>query len=259
MDFAGPMEDIYYLIIVDNYTKWPEVLRCKRLTTEVSITFLHELFARLGVVDCLVSDNGTQFTSSDFKEFCDTFQIKHITTPPYHPRSNGLTERFVDTLKRVLKKVSGTPTEKAWQQFLQVYRISSNPNTLDATSPAETMFARKILRASSLGEDNCLVSYETFDRETANRERLVLLLYYFLSSSNTISFTYHPLFELFFHRSYLKATIECVRKSLERKEIETEQKKVRKLEKERRVEEEEEEEEERERERVGEVERELEG
>ena len=144
VDFAGPIEDIYYLIVVDSYTKWPEVLRCKRPTTGVAITFLHELFARFGVVDCLVSDNGTQFTSSDFKEFCDTFQMKHITTPPYHTRSNGLVERFVDTLKRALKKASGTPSEKALQQFLQVYRITPNPNTPDAISPAETMFARKI-------------------------------------------------------------------------------------------------------------------
>ena len=112
VDFAGLMEDIYHLIVVDSYTKWPEVLRCKRPTTGVAITFLDELFARFGVMNCLVSDNRTQFTSSDCKEFCDTFQIKHITTPPYHPRSNGLEERFVDTLKRALKKASGTPSEK---------------------------------------------------------------------------------------------------------------------------------------------------
>ena len=143
-DFAGPMEDIYYLIVIDSYTKWPEVLRCKRPTTGVAITFLHELFAQFGVVECLGSDNWSQFTSADFKGFCDTFQIKHISTPPFHPRSNGLAERFVDTLKRALKKVSGTPSKKALQQFLQVYRITPNPNTPVTTLPAETMFARKI-------------------------------------------------------------------------------------------------------------------
>ena len=46
------------------------------------------------------------------------------------------------------------------------------------------------------------------DRQTASRERLVLLLYGFPFSANTITFTYHPLFELFFHRSYLKTTTE---------------------------------------------------
>ena len=109
-----------------------------------TIGFLHEVFARFGVVDCVVSDNGTQFTSVEFKEFCEIFQIKHITTPQYHPRSNGQDERFVDTLQRALQKASGTPTDKALQQFLQVYRITPNPNTPLAVSPTETMFARKI-------------------------------------------------------------------------------------------------------------------
>ena len=51
IDFAGPLEDHYYLIVVDRYSKWPEVLRCKRPTTAVTIGFLHELFARFGVPD----------------------------------------------------------------------------------------------------------------------------------------------------------------------------------------------------------------
>ena len=144
VDFAGPLEDFYYLIVVDSYFKWPEVLRCRRPTTGTTIGFIHEQFARFGVVDCVVSDNGSQFTSVEFKEFFEIFQIKHITTPQYHLRSNGQGERFVDTLKRALKKASGTPTNKALQQFLQVYRITSNPNTPLAVSPAETMFARKI-------------------------------------------------------------------------------------------------------------------
>ena len=129
---------------MDSYSKWREVLRCRRPTTGTTIGFLHELFARFGVVDCAVSNNGSQFTSVEFKEFCEIFQIKHITTPQYHPRSNGQAERLVDTLKQTLKKASGTPTDKALQQFLEVYRVTPNPNTLMAVSPAETMFARKI-------------------------------------------------------------------------------------------------------------------
>ena len=138
------LEDFYYLIVVDSYSKWPEVLRCRRRTTGTTIGFLHELFARFGLVDCVVRDNGSQFTSVEFNEFCEIFQIKHITTPQYHPRSNGQAECFVDMFKRALKKASGTPTDKAQQQFLQVYRISPNPNTPLAVSPAETMFDRKI-------------------------------------------------------------------------------------------------------------------
>ena len=120
-DFAGPLDGIYNLIVVDNVSKWPEVLRCRNPTPEVSINFFRELFARFGVVDCPVSNNETQIISGDFKDFWVIFKINHITIVPYHPRSNGQAERFVDTLKTALKKARGTPPGKTLQQFLQVY------------------------------------------------------------------------------------------------------------------------------------------
>ena len=113
VDFAGPVDNMYYLIVVDSHSKCPEVLQGKRPTTNCTIKFLHELFARFGVVDGVVTDNATQFTSSEFRDFCKTYQGDHITTPQYHPRSNGQAERFVDTLKRALKKALGTPTDRA--------------------------------------------------------------------------------------------------------------------------------------------------
>ena len=144
VDFAGPLDGFYYLIVVDSFTKWPEIMKCRKPTTDNTVNFLHELFARFGVPDCIVSDNGTQFTSNSFKEFCDTFMVEHITIAPYHPRSNGQAERFVDTFERALRKAKGTPTDKAIQEFLQVYRVTPNPNTSSALTPAEAMFARKV-------------------------------------------------------------------------------------------------------------------
>ena len=89
VDFAGSVDNIYYLNVVDSHSKWPVVLQCKRPTTNCTIEFLHELFARFGVVDCVVTDNVAQFTSSEFRDFCKTHQENHITTLQYHPRLNG--------------------------------------------------------------------------------------------------------------------------------------------------------------------------
>ena len=50
-DFAGPVDNMYYLIVVDCHSKWPEVLQCKRPTTNCTIGFLHELLVRFGMVD----------------------------------------------------------------------------------------------------------------------------------------------------------------------------------------------------------------
>ena len=98
---------------------------------ELVSSFSHELFAWFGVLHCIVTDNGSQFMPID-------------TIARYHPRSNGQAERFVDTLKRALKKPRDTPTDKSIQQFLQVYRVTPYNNAPSAMTPAEVMFVRKI-------------------------------------------------------------------------------------------------------------------
>ena len=144
LHFAGPLEGYYYLIVVDSFSMWPEIRRCKNPMSEIVIKFPYKLFARFGIFYSIVTDNGSQFTSKDFKDFCEIYQIKHITTAPFYPRSNGQAKRFVDTFKRALKKASVIPTEKSLQQFLQFYRITPNMKTLASQSPAEGMFARRI-------------------------------------------------------------------------------------------------------------------
>ena len=113
-------------MIVDSYSKWPEVFKYKHPTATNTIRLLNQVFCRLGVPNTIVSDNETMFTGSEFK-VCDSLAIEHITTPTYNPRSNGQAERFVDTFKRALKKAKGLDTEeKNIQTFLMVYRITPN-------------------------------------------------------------------------------------------------------------------------------------
>nr|XP_049462823.1 uncharacterized protein K02A2.6-like [Anopheles coluzzii] len=144
VDFAGPIDGHHYFVIVDAYSKWPEIFRTRSITTTTTLDLLRETFSRYGNPDTLVSDNGTQFTSGQFQQFCSENGINHIRTAPYHPQSNGQAERFVDSLKRGLKKLGKgeSPTLQHLQTFLSVYRSTPNRNTPKGTSPAEAFFKK---------------------------------------------------------------------------------------------------------------------
>ncbi|PIO68749.1 integrase core domain protein [Teladorsagia circumcincta] len=118
-DFAGPLEGNFYLVIVDAYSKWPEIIQKNSITTSATIKVLTKVFAQFGNPQTLITDNGTQFTSTTFVNFCRRRGIKHVRSPPFHPQSNGQAERFVDTFKRGLAKSKREePTADALQAFL---------------------------------------------------------------------------------------------------------------------------------------------
>ncbi|CAI5445708.1 unnamed protein product [Caenorhabditis angaria] len=150
-DFAGPMNGTYYLVIVDAFSRWPEIFALKQITTSATISVLRQVFSRFGNPTTLVTDNGTQFTSAAFENFCTSNGIEHLRSPPYHPQSNGLAERFVDTLKRSLLKLQGEErTADTLQTFLQVYRSSPCPSNTEHRSPAELFLQRTIRTPLSL-------------------------------------------------------------------------------------------------------------
>uniref|UniRef100_A0A8R1EKI3 RNA-directed DNA polymerase n=1 Tax=Caenorhabditis japonica TaxID=281687 RepID=A0A8R1EKI3_CAEJA len=144
-DYAGPIEGTYYLVIVDSYSKWPEVIATKSITSTSTISIFRKVFAQFGNPKTLVTDNGTQFTSTQFIDFCKEHGIQHIRSPPFHPQSNGQAERFVDTMKRALRKLQGEGNaDTAIQVFLQNYRSTPCEASPHYLSPAENFIGRKI-------------------------------------------------------------------------------------------------------------------
>lgn len=147
IDYAGPFYGHTFLVVVDSYSKWLEVFRTSSMTCSATIELLDSLFARYGYPITLVSDNGTNFTSQDFKEFLDRCGIVHILTAPYHPSSNGQAERFVQTFKQNLRKVlPNSPTrsqvDAELNKFLLSYRRAPHVGT--GESPARLFLNRNI-------------------------------------------------------------------------------------------------------------------
>uniref|UniRef100_A0A914QPJ1 RNA-directed DNA polymerase n=1 Tax=Panagrolaimus davidi TaxID=227884 RepID=A0A914QPJ1_9BILA len=96
-----------------------------------------------------VSDNGRQFTSNEFAQFCEKYGIKHIRSPVYHPQSNGQAERAVDIVKRFISKTAAEHGELAdlkelIDQFLLNNRTTPSTATPGHTSPAFAHIGREL-------------------------------------------------------------------------------------------------------------------
>uniref|UniRef100_A0A183CHH4 RNA-directed DNA polymerase n=1 Tax=Globodera pallida TaxID=36090 RepID=A0A183CHH4_GLOPA len=143
MDYAGPFHKKMYLIIVDSYSKYPEISEMNSTNSAATISKLTSLISRYGIPETLVSDNGTQFQSHQFRQFTKSFGIEHLFSAPYAPQSNGQAERMVDTFKRACAKIKGEGVSgNALETFLLTYRTTPS-DTLNGKSPAELFLGRR--------------------------------------------------------------------------------------------------------------------
>ncbi|BHF61942.1 hypothetical protein SprV_0100492200 [Sparganum proliferum] len=144
IDFAGPLNGVSYLILVDAYLKWPEIVQLNQANASATIVFLRRIFSQHGL-PVLVSDNGSRFNQSTFEDFCRQQNIQHLRPPPCHRQCNGQAERFVDTFKRAVLKAHGEgTTDEIVQAFLLSYRTTPNPASPGGVSPAEALMGRKL-------------------------------------------------------------------------------------------------------------------
>ncbi|PAA77829.1 hypothetical protein BOX15_Mlig004066g4 [Macrostomum lignano] len=139
IDFAGPIDNHYMLVLVDSYSGYPEVHVTKDMTSRTVIQCVRRTFSQLGIPRTLVSDNGPCFISKDFTEWLAGIDCEYLTIAAYHPQSNGVAERFVRTLKESIK-ANGFSQESV-DRFLLFYRASDNKA---GSSPAEQLLGHKL-------------------------------------------------------------------------------------------------------------------
>ena len=143
VDFAVNFMGWNYLVVVDAFSKWPEVVMMKSTTAERTVEVMREIFSRQGIPRELVSDNGPQFASHEFAAFMKSNGIKHTFSAPFHPQSNGEAENFVKTVKAGLKSFKSGSVETNLARFLMSYRVT--PHTTTKRTPSELLMGRNIL------------------------------------------------------------------------------------------------------------------
>ncbi len=118
VDFAGPFMGGSYFIAVDAHSKWPEVHENHHCSQDYT-----KMFARYGIPELLVSDNGPQFVSEEFAHFMKQNGVKHIKCSPYHPSSNEQVERFVRTFKQTIR-AGEREGDQRLENFLLMYHTT---------------------------------------------------------------------------------------------------------------------------------------
>ena len=136
--FYGP----HVLILVDAYSKWIDVHLMQSISSANTIEKLCMVFATHGLPQKVVTDNGPSFTSEEFRAYMSSNGITHVTTAPYHPASNGLAERAVQTFKRGFKATKGDTPQEKLSKFLFDYRIT--PHTTTGVAPSQLLMNRRL-------------------------------------------------------------------------------------------------------------------
>ncbi|CAH8568515.1 unnamed protein product [Dicrocoelium dendriticum] len=147
------------LVVVDSYSKWPEVFLTDKPNSAFTVRALRKVFSREGVPLAVVSDNGSHFSASEVTNWLQSLGCRHLFTAPRHPCSNGLAENFFATLKRSI--TSYVPTsfdelDRCVDNFLLQYRNCVHSSTGD--TPAKLCKSRP-LRSNMLGLGTAEVSY----------------------------------------------------------------------------------------------------
>ena len=141
VDHFGPFRGHIFLILVDNYSKWVDNAPVSSTSSVVTIAKLRTWFATHGLPCTLVSDNRAGFVSEEFEGFLKKNGIQHITSPAYHPASNGLAERGVRIIREAQKKQSPGDIQCKLDRILFKYRIT--PHTTTHQTPAELLMGRR--------------------------------------------------------------------------------------------------------------------
>lgn len=128
-----------FLLLVDAFSRWTEIFPMQKTDASHVVAILRKIFLTFGNPILIVTDNGPPFSSKEFHEFCTSSSIKLIKSPPYHPASNGICERWVQSSKILFKKIMGsTYSENKLFHVLEALRTSP---TTEGIIPSHVIFS----------------------------------------------------------------------------------------------------------------------
>ncbi len=169
IDFYGPIprSGQYLLVVIDTYSKFPEVEIVKSTSVKACIPKLDRIFATHGIPRKIRTDNGPPFNGDEFKRYMEVLGIEWKTSTPLWPQANGNAESIMKPIGKVIK--TATLEGKNWRQELQRFLLNyrSTPHATMKIPPCELLFNRKI--QGTLPE---LTTKEVIDKHKEAKENI---------------------------------------------------------------------------------------
>ena len=169
-----------YLVLVDCYSKYPEIALLENKTAACVINHLKSMFARHGIAEELLSDN-MPFASKEFVDFAREWKIGLTTSSPNFPQSNGQAERVVQNLKNILKKCD----YEGRDPYLALLEYRNTPITGIEYSPAQMSMSRML--RSKLPAISSLLAPQTVDGRRQLQQRQLTHKHYYDVGSKQLS------------------------------------------------------------------------
>ena len=133
------------LVVVDHFSSWTWVFVFPNATSRQLIGALRDVFCMSGAPDIIWSDNGPQFSSSRFQQFCREWGVSHRTSSPHYPQSNGRAEAAIKSMKKLFRRCWNSAgahlDQDQWTKGILQYR---NTPTKQGPSPAQLLFGQPV-------------------------------------------------------------------------------------------------------------------
>lgn len=149
----------HYLVVVDSLTNFIEFASLPNLRSATVIQKIKAIFARHGIPLVLYTDGGLCFDSQLFRKFAEEWNFVHMMSSPHYPRSNGLAESAVKSMKKLLNK----SFESGEDPMLGLLNLRTTPR-VNTSSPASGLMGRN-LRSNIPCSPNYLNPKITIDKD----------------------------------------------------------------------------------------------
>ena len=145
IDLQGPFPSgDNLLVMIDYRSRYPIVYLIRNTSAGKIIKCMNSTFSLFGYPKVLLSDNGPQFKSVEFRNYCEQHGIKQQLISPYYPAANGEVENMNRTLKKAIQRahIEGKDWKKEIEKFLLAYR--STPHSSTGIAPADLLLKHHI-------------------------------------------------------------------------------------------------------------------